>query len=573
MFRKQIGKVCYPWNYWTLKRVESMTILLMDESFLSNRRLPNLLIVWQNVNSSVEMLEVSLTVTRCVQTTSVVNDLISNVMLLGKFVSEILQYGWIRGVTVIATELVHLHSTGTDPLALWHGAASPAGASYTSAIISLIRNADIIRRNINVLSNEEKENLGKVIAPILGFLALIIGQGWLWGRHESPVIRATNETTKSTIEIVELNDNEDIDGTNCNPKTFAGSDQLTQNPDRKMTTLKTDRDGSQTLASLSSVAAVDNTLPAVLQLSQNQSLEGSPSSTDNVLGKVVSGNDRHISAVRSTDMQCELDTPIINSHSDDSTGAERIEKSVNARMITVDHFAEMMELLSRCDEYEILNNFEKHVILEKLAEYNGVESNAFSNWFCTIKNNLQNLLQSREVVNSCLSNLLVASELLPESIDSVTDSKISLLSDMNEPNDLNDHISMVSDIDPLDQLQLEADEGRGALSVSIDAEETAQNTSQDMTETGRVQLAECWSKNKNEVDEGRIIEDAKFVREVENEMTCNEVIMLEKQSNSEDEENIWLKVGSGIAIVGGIVGSIVMMNAAKNRNHDQEKRR
>jgi hypothetical protein len=40
-----------------------------------------------------------------------------------------------------------------------------------------------------------------------------------------------------------------------------------------------------------------------------------------------------------------------------------------------------------------------------------------------------------------------------------------------------------------------------------------------------------------------------------------------------EEENVWLKIGSGIAILGGIVGGVVMMNSVHNKSHDQEKKR
>jgi hypothetical protein len=34
-----------------------------------------------------------------------------------------------------------------------------------------------------------------------------------------------------------------------------------------------------------------------------------------------------------------------------------------------------------------------------------------------------------------------------------------------------------------------------------------------------------------------------------------------------------LKIGSGVAILGGIVGGVVMMNAVNNKSHDRNKKR
>jgi hypothetical protein len=187
-----------------LESVDSMTILLMDENYYLTSHLPTLLVVWQNVCTSVSTLEVSLTAARCVQTTAVAVDFAANVMSLANFGYEVSQHGWLHGLSILAKELLHLHTTGTDLSTLSHGISTPAGATYTSAAVSAVRNSQTISRNFRVLS--EEEDASKVIGPALGFLALLIGQGWLWGRDQDEPVQTTQRESRSSVEIVELDD-------------------------------------------------------------------------------------------------------------------------------------------------------------------------------------------------------------------------------------------------------------------------------------------------------------------------------------------------------------------------------
>lgn len=208
---------------WYFESVDPMTILLMDESFCLTARLPTLLVVWQNVCASVETLEVSLTAARCVQTTVVAVDFAANIISLASFGYEVSQHGWLHGLEIVAKELMHLHSTGTVLSTLSHGISTPIGASYTSAAVSAVRNSQTMSRNLRVLL--EEENTSKVIGPVLGLLAQLIGQGWLWGRDRHESIQVTPREPRSTLEIVEL----DEEGEEANPsgqRAFRNHDSL-----------------------------------------------------------------------------------------------------------------------------------------------------------------------------------------------------------------------------------------------------------------------------------------------------------------------------------------------------------
>jgi len=218
-------------SWLRLDRVDSMTILLMDENYCSTSpQLPTLLLVWHNVLSSVSALEVGLTAARCVQTSVVAVDFAANMMSLVNFGFEVSEHGWLHGVTVVARELLHLHTTGTDLSKLSHGVSAPPGASYTSAAVSAVRNSQTISRNFRALSEEDEA--GRIVGPLLGLIPLLIGHGWLWGREEQVRIQQSQQPSvpATTVEIIELDSEpdhlsagDDVSSATARVDTVAGS--------------------------------------------------------------------------------------------------------------------------------------------------------------------------------------------------------------------------------------------------------------------------------------------------------------------------------------------------------------
>ena len=585
-----------------LPNIEPMSILFMDENYVATRQLPRFIIVWQNVNTSVEVAELSITVTRCVQTTTVANDLMSNLVTLVHLAYEILQHGWIHGITIIGKELVHLHTTGTDPTTLWHGASSPAGASYTSATISLMRNIDIIRRNINVLSEDERDNIGKIVAPIIGFLALIVGQGWLWGRpNDDAAIHCTNETTASTVEIVELTDDDDI---------AAFDHPVTKANESCAGTQKLDKsDGKQTVAANTPATTEMRNPPLSEQPTMNEDVSTcstdvvdneecelaiEPAQIELIHDDVTSKPCHHNSmtgceqTIKKTDLEMMNSIVTSNEMSDakiDATvdGDHSVDTKDNgAAAVSVEDISEMMELLSQCDEYELLDTNARNAIFVKLAEFKQDDNESLKEWFVTIITNLRNLLNAREVIQTNLRHLLTT-----EVIES-SETSVAIKSDLEEATPANTIPLPSSDDtnlpgsesppnDSIDHLELDGDSGGGALSVSSqeDDETIRDKSSGNAKEAVAIQSALTWPVlDDDDDDEFQSMEEVSNVEHhLHVEPTNSNDETVEKCMNVQEEENIWLKIGSGVAILGGIVGGVVMMNAVQNRHHDPRKKR
>jgi hypothetical protein len=187
------------------QRADPMTILLLDDRYHATEQLPTLLVVWRNVHASAGALEVSLTTARCVQTTVVAADFAANVLSLANFGMEVSRHGWFHGISIVAMERLHLQSSRTDPRTLWHGVSAPTGASYTSAAVSAVRNSQTISRNLQALSSEGVSH--NVVGQTLGFLALLVGHGWVWGRDHEEVSPSQNAPLPS-IQIVEVEESE-----------------------------------------------------------------------------------------------------------------------------------------------------------------------------------------------------------------------------------------------------------------------------------------------------------------------------------------------------------------------------
>jgi hypothetical protein len=172
--------------------LDPMTILLSGDDY-SSRNPPTLLVVWRNMCDSASALEVGLTAARCVQTTVVAVDFASNIMSLAQFGFDVHRQGWAYGLAVVLQEMLVLHTNSTPGSRNRH-----PDAKYTNAAMDALTNSQRVSRNVRVLMYEE--DVGRVLAPIVTFLHLLLGQGWLWAtRQEAP-----SPSTKSTVEITEL---------------------------------------------------------------------------------------------------------------------------------------------------------------------------------------------------------------------------------------------------------------------------------------------------------------------------------------------------------------------------------
>jgi hypothetical protein len=189
-----------------ISTVQPMTLLLMDERYCLTSRVPPLLLVWQNICASVSALEVGLTAARCVQTTVVAADFASNVLSLVDFGYKVAQHGWMHGLSLVALELLHLHTTRTDVdniTSLFQEEQSLRGAKYTGAAINAVRNSQKISRNIQALMEEEN----RLVGPLLAFIPALIGYGWLWG-HDKEYSGSDQIRTESTVVIEEIREDE-----------------------------------------------------------------------------------------------------------------------------------------------------------------------------------------------------------------------------------------------------------------------------------------------------------------------------------------------------------------------------
>jgi hypothetical protein len=162
-----------------LEKVDPVVILLSGDQ-LSLHRPPTLLGVWMNVVSSVSALEMGLTAARCVQTTAVAIDFAQNIMSLAEFGFEVASRGWIHGASLLAKELVIHHTR------LYSNASGGPRTKYTNAALKVVANSQKMSRNVQELM--EDENSRHVLNPVVGFLSVAVGRGWLWGKDPVPVM-------------------------------------------------------------------------------------------------------------------------------------------------------------------------------------------------------------------------------------------------------------------------------------------------------------------------------------------------------------------------------------------------
>ena len=173
-----------------LSNIDSMTILLSGDKD-SPSRPPTLMLVWRNILGSVSALEVGLSATRCIKTTSVAVDFAGNIMSLVQLGYEVKEYGLIHGLAVMGKELFLLNTTESSSQK-----DTSQNFKYAGAAMDAVRNGQIVARNLKILL--EDENVNPLLGPVVGVLCALSGHGWLWGREEC-----------SSVEKVSINDGED----------------------------------------------------------------------------------------------------------------------------------------------------------------------------------------------------------------------------------------------------------------------------------------------------------------------------------------------------------------------------
>lgn len=164
-----------------LRDADPMVIMLVGDSY-DVMRPPALLLVWQNVVSSVSALEVGLTAARCAETTAVAVQFAGNVLSLVQFGQEIHRHGIIHGLIVMGKEAILYHTMDES---LRHRGAT----KYTHAVMDAMDNAQRVARNVQTLANDEK--IGHIVQPLISTACALSGYGWLWGNE----IRKNGEDT------------------------------------------------------------------------------------------------------------------------------------------------------------------------------------------------------------------------------------------------------------------------------------------------------------------------------------------------------------------------------------------
>ena len=163
-----------------LREMESMEILLLDSS--------SLLRVWENVDSSVNALESGLTAMRCVNTLHVATDLVFNVASLATFAVEVGNHGWLHGIQVLGSDLLHFHMKNTGRSTSEHLSerGKESRARYSNAAVELVKNSQHLTRNMEALIDESKNETNFISCLLHSVLELF------WG--EEGRLKSTDET-------------------------------------------------------------------------------------------------------------------------------------------------------------------------------------------------------------------------------------------------------------------------------------------------------------------------------------------------------------------------------------------
>lgn len=138
--------------------MEPMEILLSIDSYSIHNRGSSLQ-VWANINASVARLEASLIAAKCVQTANVATDVAIDALSLVKFGFDLKQKGLNHGISILAKELLYLHSqrstsASDDHSSLFgnHG-QDQQHCSYVNVAINLVNNSKHLTKNVSDLSN------------------------------------------------------------------------------------------------------------------------------------------------------------------------------------------------------------------------------------------------------------------------------------------------------------------------------------------------------------------------------------------------------------------------------------
>jgi hypothetical protein len=466
--------------------LDPMTILLSGDDY-STRNPPTLLVVWRNMCDSASALEVGLTAARCVQTTVVAVDFASNIMSLAQFGFDVSRQGWGYGLAVVLQEMLVLHtnSNSTPGSRNRH-----PDAKYTNAARDALTNSQRVSRNVRVLMYEE--DVGRVLAPIVTFMHILLGQGWLWAAAGQE--RIPSPSTKSTVEITEL---EESDNLLAQPDTPTADEVYTGN---------------------SSIRSI------VLEDADACNLEPAPP-----VAHSLSETEREALSPHQ---------PSITVEPEELTGKETE---------CLSDLSVIMELIAACDERDLLSEADKNRFLENLATVGG-EKGPSVEWLEGSTRTLQGLLDihSDDTVTS-IEEPCHQEDSRPPIEDAVSteqqqqDREIPKTCVLEAHQHFDRHVEDDDvDFEPLDSGDdIARRVGGPQRTGSLPPENSA--TPRDSKTGGHTASAEAGLRESDDSP---------------------------KSHRSDDEdENIWLKVGSGIAVLGAVVGGVAL--AMGQQGNDQ----
>jgi hypothetical protein len=554
-----------------------------------------LLVVWHNLRSSVSALEGGLVAVRCVQTTAVAVDFAANVISLVNFGYEISEHGLAHGLAVLLREVLHLQTTGTDIASLSHGIATPAGASYTSAAVSAYRNSKTVSRNLQALA--EEDSISHFVAALLATVPLLIGQGWLWGQNHQIEQERTQRSQQSTVVITELTNDED---------GFEGLSEIK---------LPSESTGNIWRAE---VEQPDETIePDRLDHHHVQRREAAMTNlSGNIWNAEVEEPEETIKPDRLDNHVQRREAAMVNCFASDSLAGV----STDAAVIDVDDYGpSMLSPLNSNNEKRrdsgqeagaitisddavdlIASNFTGEAILsKKMAQIPLVPRNEEKPSTLVVTHSSGKLPftaiieddarsfyrlrvpfdKSKNIsVLGCQSkdvNLVVKSgksSIVATKNEAIRSSSSQKLQDTNhEETDANIFFGD-PDQNEFEDLQLGASQF-GALGVSSDEESMSKHQTEKIC-IGVQQVSKFDHDDDDDAFEPIDTMQTLSIPKLPIASTNQETLQTAVESPREEEDNIWLKVGGGLAIVGALVGGVALV-AAQNgtQNKDEDRKR
>lgn len=224
--------------------MEASVVIATNETTTTVTRqmkIPTLLIVWRNMESSVSALESSLTAARCVQTGAIAVDFAQNVISLAQFGTEVHKHGWGHGLMVIAKEVI-LHHQGDI-----NSAPRGSETTFTYAAVNAVRNGQRVAHHLGVLAEEEGP-VGQIVAPIVGFFGFV---GGLFDQNKNNVEDGSTSNVGSTGNTTHgfSNENEEED----EPESAADAPVEHGEGWEATTTAKNSREATNTTATVQEV--------------------------------------------------------------------------------------------------------------------------------------------------------------------------------------------------------------------------------------------------------------------------------------------------------------------------------